>query len=116
MFNAVFTSPGNDLRDTILADVTVTNSYLTIRPDLATTPAPEQLKHVVVTDTQVTGIAGAAIHYADLRDIASALVRLPDWSCKCRDTAASLTVLDTPGGAINRHSCDRRATCERAAF
>ena len=64
-----FVSPGNDLRDTILADVTVTNAALIVRPDSATTPVPAQLKNIVIANTQVTGIAGAAIHYADLQDM-----------------------------------------------
>ncbi len=98
LLNTNFTSPGDDLLDTILADVTVSNSYLTIRPDLATTPASSQLKNVLITDTQVTGLAGAAIHYADLRDIDNIAYITPGLLVQLPRHAAEVTIADTPAG------------------
>ena len=100
ILGTLFTSPGNDLRDTITADVTVTNANLTIRPDLAATPAPELLKNVVLTDIQLTGIAGAVIHYADLRDIPNVFSTNPGLVVQTPRHGATLTTLDTPTGAV----------------
>ncbi|MGH7140113.1 MAG: hypothetical protein ACREHD_30610, partial [Pirellulales bacterium] len=57
---------GGNLLGTILGDVTVRHAGLTVHADTAGSTAPTSPPRIVLTDTQVTGIAGGAIHFSNL--------------------------------------------------
>ena len=59
---------GNSLLTTLLGDLTVSHAGLTIHANVAGTASPGTTPQVAVTDSQITGIAGAAIHYSNLAD------------------------------------------------
>ena len=46
--------------------MTVSHAGLTLRPDVDGSTAPANLPPIVVTDDQITGIAGAPIHFSSL--------------------------------------------------
>ena len=56
----------SNLLATILGDVTVRHAGLTIHADTAGSSAVISPPQIVLTDTQVTGIAGGAIHFSNL--------------------------------------------------
>lgn len=57
---------GTNILNTIAADVTVSHAGLTIRPDVDGSAAPGNLSPIVLTDNQITGIAGVPIHFSNL--------------------------------------------------
>ena len=59
---------GNSLLTTLLGNLTVSHVGLTIHANVAGTGSPGTPSQVVVTDSQITGIAGATIHYSNLAD------------------------------------------------
>ncbi len=88
-----------DLHDTITADVTVTNAALVILPDQSATPTPAELSNVVLTGTQLTGLTGATVNFADLKDYVSNFLAYPGLHIGMPQSgAASLTINDTPAG------------------
>ncbi len=60
------TGGSDNLLSTILGDVTVRHAGLTIHGDTAGSTAPATLPQIVLTDTQITGIAGGTIHFSNL--------------------------------------------------
>jgi hypothetical protein len=56
----------SNLLGTIVGDVTVRHAGLTVHADTAGSTAPTSPPQIVLTDTQVTGIAGGAIHFSNL--------------------------------------------------
>ena len=58
----------NSLLTTLLGDLTVSHAGLTIHANVAGSAAPGTTPQVVVTDSQITGIAGATIHYGNSAD------------------------------------------------
>ncbi|HEY1600964.1 MAG TPA: putative Ig domain-containing protein [Pirellulales bacterium] len=59
---------GNSLLTTLLGALTVSHVGLTIHANVAGSASPGTTPQVVVTDSQITGIAGATIHYGNLAD------------------------------------------------
>lgn len=99
---------GGNLLGTIVGDVTVRHAGLTVHADTAGSPAPASPPLIVLTDTQVTGIAGGAIQFSDLTQSYSLatqnagtftnqfpglVLRMPSYG------GVSVQVQNTPGGA-----------------
>ncbi len=88
-----------DLRDTVIDDVTVTNAALKIVPDHPGTPIPGELPQVVLTDTQLTGLTGGTVYFANLVDYVVSSVTYPGLHIGLPFYgAASALILDTPSG------------------
>ena len=98
---------GDNLLGTIIGDVTVRHAGLTIHADMAGSTAPASLPQIVLTDTQITGIAGGTIHFSNLTQSYSQatanagtfanqfpglVVRMPTYG------GVSVQVQNTPGG------------------
>ena len=60
------TNAGGDLLGTIIGDVTVRDAGLTIHADTPGSTIPASLPLIVLTDTQITGIATGTIHFSNL--------------------------------------------------
>ena len=100
---------GDNLLTTIQGDVTVSHVGLTIYANVAGLAAPSTVPPVVVTDTQITGIAGATIHYSNLADgyefitLSGSLIQIsqfPGLSIRMPTYGmASVQIQNTPGGA-----------------
>lgn len=58
----------DDLRQRILADVTVTNASLKVVADNSTSAAPASLPDVVLTGDELLGLTSAPIHFSQLAD------------------------------------------------
>ena len=100
---------GNNVLTTIQGDVTVSHVGLTLHANISGSAAPATVPQVVVTDTQITGIAAATIHYSNLSDgyefitqsgslvqvsqFAGLMIRMPTYGI------ASVQIQNTPGGA-----------------
>ena len=100
---------GNNLLTTFLGDLTVSHLGLTIHANVSGSGTPGTIPQVVVTDTQITGITGATIHYSNLADgyelitetgslvqvsqFAGLMIRMPTYGI------ASVQIQNTPGGA-----------------
>ncbi len=100
---------GDNLLTTIQGDVTVSHVGLTIYANVAGSAAPSTVPPVVVTDTQITGIAGTTIHYSNLADgyefitLSGSLIQIsqfPGLSIRMPTYGmASVQIQNTPGGA-----------------
>ncbi|HVA47067.1 MAG TPA: choice-of-anchor tandem repeat GloVer-containing protein [Pirellulales bacterium] len=97
---------GSSLRDTVTADVSVTNATLRIVADSAAVSTPQNPPDVVLTDSQLTGVAGGTVHFQNLADGVkvdpnfSGLIKDYGLSLQLpRDDAISTLIQNTPSSA-----------------
>jgi uncharacterized repeat protein (TIGR03803 family) len=96
---------GSSLRDTVTADVSVTNATLRIVADSAAALTPQNPPAAVLTDSQLTGVAGGTVRFQNLADGVkvdpnfSGLINDFGLSLQLpRDAAISTLIQNTPPG------------------